>query len=834
MREGRGPRPRGALRTLVIAAVPALVAMGMAATAPAAVASATTGVTPTVAVGGGPVDPDLVLPQSAGDPVGVADAATLPSGEDASCPVPTTATTAQCFTVSDADASTTGYTPADLQAAYNLTSDAATGGMATPDAAENVAVVTAYNDPNAAADFAAYRAEEGLPACNTTTDAGCLTVVNQQNEPSPLPADAPAAAGDWTFEASADVDTIAALCPNCRLVLVEADDDTVANLANADENAAGAVNFIDNGWGRPEFVGENADDTAFLNQPGKAIVFASGNDGYSTEWPAASQYVTAVGGTTLTADPSVARGYTETAWAYGGSGCSTDEHKPAWQTADDTSPAGCENRTENDVAADADPSTGVAVYDSTAYAGSSFSRAAGWDVAGGTSVAAAIITATYALAGYPQEGTYPASYAYQSGASAGFYSVTSGTNGTCETDRQYLCNAADSLTNGFNGPAGMGTPDGTTGLTFIPPSNGSNVISVVNPGSQDYEVNTKTVSLGMSATDSAVGQTLAWSATGLPSGLTINSSTGTISGSVGASASTSAVTVTASDEVGSGSVSFDIYVTSSTAAAYHDELGAVHLNTNDDCLDDTGGVTTDGNKVQVYECNGDSASQAWGWTPDGGPGGAGVMTLAANSAYCLAVSGNGTTAGTSVELWACNGTGSQQWRIESGGELLNTASGLCLTAPNTTNGTQIQINTCNGAATQQWTPTPSPVQSAVTSMCMDDTGGATTAGNKIQIYTCNGDQSSQDWNFEPADTVQIQGTSNCLTVTGASTLDGAPLELEPCNGSTSQQWLIGPLGELVNLNSGRCADDPDNTTTNGTQLIQDDCYHLPGEVWDPT
>ena len=384
----------------------------------------------------------------------------------------------------------------------------------------------------------------------------------------------------------------------------------------------------------------------------------------------------------------------------------------------------------------------------------------------------------------------------------------------------------------------MGTPDGDAGLA----SSVTDLISVVNPGNQDYEVNTNTVSLGMSASDSATNQALTWSAKGLPSGLTINLSSGTITGAVGASASTSEVTVTATDTMGaSGSVSFDIYVTSSTAAAYHQELGAVHLNTNSDCLDDTGGVHTNGNKVQVYTCNGESASQSWGWTPDGGPDGAGIMTLAPNCSGnslcaidCLSVTGNGTTVGTKVDLWVCDGASGQQWRIESDGQLLNPASGLCLTAPNTTNGTQIEIGNCIDAATQQWTPTPSPVQSGVTSMCLDDWGGNTTAGNKIQIYACNGDQSSQDWNFKPGDTVQIQGTSNCLTVTGASTLDGALIQLEPCNGSTSQKWVIGVLGELVNLNSGKCLDDPNNTTTNGTQLVQEDCYQLPGEVWVAT
>jgi hypothetical protein len=819
-------------------------AIGMAAGAPVptAVASVITGVTPAVAVGGGPVSAGVALPQSAGDPVGVAGAVTLPPGEDASCPAPASAGTAQCFAVLDADAATDGYTPASLQAAYNLTSDAASGGMATPGAAENVAVVGAYSDPGAAADFAAYRAREGLPACNTTTDAGCLAVVNQENQASPLPAAAPAAAGDWTLEESADVDAVAAICPNCRVVLVEANDDTITSLATADENAAGFANFIDNGWGAPEFFGENSDDAAFLNHPGKAMVFAAGNDGYGTQWPAASQYVTAVGGTTLTADSSVARGYAETAWADSGSGCSTDEHKPGWQAADDTSPDGCLNRTENDVAADANPATGIAVYDSTAYTGSSFSRAAGWGVAGGTSVAAAIITATYALAGYPQEGTYPASYPYQADASAGLYEVTSGTNGTCEANRPYLCNAAASLTSGFNGPAGLGTPDGTTGLTFTFPSNGSNVVAIPNPGTKDYEVSS-TISITMPAPADSTPSNLPyqWSAKGLPSGLSIVSSTGVISGTLSATAATSAVTVTATDSDGfAGSVTFDIVTMTSTGADYHAQRGVAHVNVGSDyCLDDRGAGTANGTIVEVYDCDGDADSQSWTWEPDGGPGGAGTLTLTQDTSQCLAIVNNTVSASPeySTTLWSCSGSpANEQWKIESDGELYSTEYGECLTDPNnsTTNDTQLKIGSCTGADGQQWTLTPGPLQSGVTSMCLDDTGGGTANGNKIDIYSCDGDINSQDWALEPDDTIRIQGDDDCLDATGSATTDGTLVELLSCTGGTSQEWVIGPSDQIVNVNSGKCLADPGNTTTKGTQLELEDCYGLSGETWDAT
>jgi hypothetical protein len=825
MRKGRRPR---LLAALITTAATLAAATGMA-TVPTATARADT----TLTVVGTPppgepgeVIPAVPQPVFPGDFSGQIDTWQLANGQSASCPAPSGPGVAQCMAISDTGASS-GYGPAQLQSAYALAASSAGGGVvpSTGDA-EAVAVVAAYDDPNAASDLAVYRARYGLPACDTTTDEGCLTKVNETNQFSPLPAPPPASAGDWTWEESTDLDMITAICSNCRILLVEANSDSAADLGQADLAARNVADFVDNGWGSPEFDGEAADDGLYFDHPGTAEVFAAGNSGYGATWPASSQFVTSVGGTTLTEDSTAARGYDETAWAAGSSGCATAEPKPAWQKADDTSPNGCLNRTQNDVAADADPATGVAVYDSTAYTGSSTSRAAAWGLAGGTSVAAAIITAIYALNGYPQSGTYPASYPYQSGNSADFYPVTSGSDGTCETNRAYLCTGVT----GYNGPAGLGTPDGVGGLAF---SGTGDVITVTDPGPQDYEVNSRAVSLPMSASDSSVNQTLTYKATGLPSGLTINSASGLISGSVGSTASTSAVTVTATDEVGSGSVTFYIYVIPSTAAAFHPELGAVKMHIGGDCLDDTGGSTANGTKIEVWGCDGDVASQSWSFRPDGGPGGAGTLSLSDDTGACLDIVAEGTADGSKMQLWSCTGGANQQWRIESDGELVNPISGRCLTDPgnSTVYGTQDEIYDCSGATGQQWTPTPGPVQSGAAGKCLDDTGGSTANGTKIEIYSCNGDHSSQDWVMEPDGTVRIQGTDNCLDVTGLSTLDGAPIQLWSCTGGTNQQWIIGAEGELVNLNSGKCLDDPSNSTTDGTQLVQEDCYHRPGEVW---
>jgi len=183
-------------------------------------------------------------------------------------------------------------------------------------------------------------------------------------------------------------------------------------------------------------------DQQHFNHPGVAITASSGDNGYGVEFPAASQYVTAVGGTTLTRGGGT-RGWTETVWSGAGSGCSAYITKPSWQTN-----GNCTKRTVADVSAVANPNTGVSVYDSFSYRGAS-----GWLVFGGTSVAAPIIASVYALAGNSSSITY-GSYPYSHTSS--LFDVTSGSNGSC--GGTLLCTAGV----GYDGPTGLGTPNGTT------------------------------------------------------------------------------------------------------------------------------------------------------------------------------------------------------------------------------------------------------------------------------------------------------------------------------------------------------------------------------------
>ncbi|WP_438489879.1 S53 family peptidase [Streptomyces sp. S186] len=328
-----------------------------------------------------------------------------------------------------------GYGPADLRSAYNLPQSGGDG--------QTVAIVDANDDPNAEQDLATYRAQYGLPEC--TTANGCFKKVDQNGGTN-----YPAPDSGWAGEISLDVDMVSAACPQCHILLVEANSASMDDLGAAVNRAvAMGAKFVSNSYGGSEDSTDATSDEQYFNHPGVAITVSSGDSGYGVEYPAASKYVTAVGGTSLQQDDS-SRGWSETVWGTSaggqgaGSGCSQYDAKPAWQQ--DT---GCSNRTVADVAAVADPATGLAVYDTY--------QASGWNVYGGTSASAPFIAGVYALAGTPGSSDTPASFPY-SHASA-LNDITSGANGSCSPS--YLCTAGD----GYDGPTGLGTPNGTAAFT---------------------------------------------------------------------------------------------------------------------------------------------------------------------------------------------------------------------------------------------------------------------------------------------------------------------------------------------------------------------------------
>ncbi len=317
--------------------------------------------------------------------------------------------------------SPSGYFPKDIQSAYNLTST--TGGT--------VAIVDAYDDPTAEADLGVYRGQFGLPAC--TTANGCFQKTSQTGTTR-----YPTANAGWAQEISLDLDMVSAVCPGCHILLVEASSASFANLGAAVNYAASrGVVSISNSYGGSDSAAISAYD-----HPGIAITASTGDAGYGVESPASFPTVIAVGGTSLQRSTSV-RGWSETAWSGAGSGCSTLNTKPSWQSA----ATSCAGKANADVSAVADPNTGVAVYDSTSSQGVS-----GWLVFGGTSVASPIIASVYALSGNTTG--YPAQYTWEN--TIGLNDVTSGSNGTCSP--AVWCTAET----GWDGPTGLGTPNGTT------------------------------------------------------------------------------------------------------------------------------------------------------------------------------------------------------------------------------------------------------------------------------------------------------------------------------------------------------------------------------------
>jgi len=321
-----------------------------------------------------------------------------------------------------------GFGPTDLRDAYNITKSG--------NANTIVAVVDAYGYSNAEADLAVYREQFGIKKC--TTSNGCFRKVNQEGEEG----DYPKQNVGWGEETALDLDMVSAMCPKCSILLVQADSSSYADLAAAENTAAsmGAL-VITNSYGGTESSSAESYESAY-DHAGIAITVSSGDSGYGVEFPASSPHVTAVGGTSLVADASTNRGWTESAWDGAGSGCSTVFDKPSWQT--DT---GCAMRTVADVSAVADPATGVAVY------GPITRRLSTWFVVGGTSVAAPLVGGIYGVNGgganYGSDPYVSSSYVYD---------VKSGSNGTC--DPSYLCTAGK----GYDGPTGMGSPKKLAGF----------------------------------------------------------------------------------------------------------------------------------------------------------------------------------------------------------------------------------------------------------------------------------------------------------------------------------------------------------------------------------
>lgn len=358
-----------------------------------------------------------------------------------------------------------GMQPCQIQDAYRLPSNVA-------GAASTVAIVDAYNDPNAETDLALYRSTYGLPVCATAN--GCFKKLNQSGAQGSYPSVAPppvSGQGTWDLEVSLDLDAVSATCPLCHIVLVEANDPSDANLGAAENTAAAVpgVVSVSNSYGDMNSTQTNGvENPAYspdYSHAGVVITASTGDKGYGwgPQSPATDPGVVAVGGTQLTQDTS-ARGWTETAWSGGSSACSKVESQPAWQSAVPVS--WCSKRSVADVSALAG-SPGLSVYDT-------YNGWGGWNDEGGTSVASPIVAAVYALA----TPTEPVSYLYSHTASLN--DIKSGSNGSCGGT------AACTAETGYDGPTGLGTPCGTAAFGTGPwqttscPA-GSNPVSAAAP-----------------------------------------------------------------------------------------------------------------------------------------------------------------------------------------------------------------------------------------------------------------------------------------------------------------------------------------------------------------
>ncbi|MGA8099341.1 MAG: S8 family serine peptidase [Candidatus Cybelea sp.] len=324
-------------------------------------------------------------------------------------------------------ASLEGLTPADFQSAYDLPSSKKGAGQI-------VAIVDAYDNPNVASDLSTYRSEFDLLPAN-------FTKYNQNGQRKKYPSPNTT----WGLEEDLDVQMVSASCPNCTIYLVEANSNSALNLEAAESEAVKlGAHIVSNSWICDGSI--YCYSPSYFDTPGVTYLAAAGDDGYGTGAPMALASVVAVGGTTLSKS-SGKRGWTESVWGGTGSGCASGVKKPSWQHDPD-----CSYRMANDVAADADPGTGAAIYDTFGNGG--------WLVEGGTSLSSPLIAGVFALAGNATKQDGGQTFWEKNHEGTGdLYRITRGDNGSCSPN--YYCTDGTHEYKDYGGPTGWGTPHGT-------------------------------------------------------------------------------------------------------------------------------------------------------------------------------------------------------------------------------------------------------------------------------------------------------------------------------------------------------------------------------------
>jgi len=261
------------------------------------------------------------------------------------------------------------FCPNGIQTAYGI-SGIMNGNWG---AGRTIAIVDAYHYFNASADFDAFNTAMGLPPC--TTGSGCFRQVNQVGGPPRAGANS-----GWELETMLDIEYAHAMAPLAHILLVEGDDNSFVNLIIAETYAAAHADIVSNSYGAAEFNGQNANDPSYAL--GKPLLFSSGDNGAPTSYPCSSINATCVGGTTLFVNGSLQR-TAETGWSGSGGGCSAFEPGQAYQAG----LVPCTSRATPDIAADADPNSGVAVLDT---------GNGGYFAVGGTSLACPLTAGLFA------------------------------------------------------------------------------------------------------------------------------------------------------------------------------------------------------------------------------------------------------------------------------------------------------------------------------------------------------------------------------------------------------------------------------------------------------
>jgi subtilase family serine protease len=304
-----------------------------------------------------------------------------------------------------ASTSPSGLPPSTIKSVYGFSTSPTVG------AGKTIAIVDAYDDPTAESDLGVFSSQFNLPSC--TTGNGCFKKVDQSGGTA-----YPRTNTGWALEISLDVQWAHAIAPGAKILLVEASSNSFTNLLAAEDYAKTHAQYVSNSWGGSESSGEASNDGHFA-QSGVSFFVSAGDAGLPAEYPSASPNVISVGGTTLKVSSSGAL-ISETGWSGGGGGCSAYETATPAQAAFATyAQVSCGGkRATPDVSLDADPASGVAVYDSTRYQGRQ-----GWFTVGGTSASSPMWAARSADTG----AVVNASAVY--GGAITFRDITAGNNG---------------------------------------------------------------------------------------------------------------------------------------------------------------------------------------------------------------------------------------------------------------------------------------------------------------------------------------------------------------------------------------------------------------------